>query len=330
MAAPILETKLCGITLRNPILAASGTFGYGIEFAELVNLNLLGGIVTKGLSREPIIGNPAPRLWHTETGMINSVGLQNVGVANFIHEKLPPLRKYSLPIFANVFGYRPEDYGEVVRQLEDADGVCGYELNVSCPNTEEGGMFFSSDPRLLADVVSRVRPLATKPLFVKLSPNVARIEPLAKAAEAAGADAISLINTFVSLAVDVRTRKARIGAGFGGLSGPAIKPIALRMVYECARAVKIPVIGLGGIANGADAAEFLIAGATAVQVGTASFIDPRAPLRVASQLERVLRQHNVKHVSELVGSLQFPVTTSGRPQASTEDEHCTASAADSK
>ncbi len=306
MAAPSLETKLCGITLRNPVLAASGTYGYGIEFAELVDLAKLGGIVTKGLSREPIAGNPSPRLWHTEGGMMNSVGLQNVGVAAFVREKLPQLRHYAVPIFANIFGYRAEDYVEVVRQLEDSDGVCAYELNVSCPNTEKGGMFFSSDPGLLSDVIARVRPIATRPLFVKLSPNVARIEPLAKAAESAGADGISLINTFVSLAVDLKTRTPRIGAGFGGLSGPAIKPIALRMVYEAWQAVKIPVIGLGGVANGSDAAEFLIAGATAVQVGAASFIDPRAPLRVAQQLRRVLERYHVPSASSLVGTLRFP------------------------
>jgi dihydroorotate dehydrogenase (NAD+) catalytic subunit len=306
MATVSLETKLCGITLRNPVLAASGTFGYGIEFAELVDLNRLGGIVTKGLSRESIAGNPAPRLWTAESGMMNSVGLQNVGVEVFIREKLPKLRRYKVPIFANVFGYRTEDYVEVVRRLEDAEGVCAYELNVSCPNTEHGGMFFSSHPGLLSDVIERVRPVATRPLFVKLSPNVARIEPLAQAAEGAGADAISLVNTFVSLAIDVKTRTPRIGAGFGGLSGPAIKPIALRLVYEVAQAVTIPVIGLGGIANGTDAAEFLIAGATAVQVGTASFIDPRAPLRVAEQLGRLLGRQNIARVSDLVGTLHFP------------------------
>ncbi len=301
-----LATTLCGIALRNPVLAASGTFGYGIEFAKIVNLNKLGGIVTKGLSREPIAGNPAPRLWNTEAGMINSVGLQNVGVAAFIRDKLPKLREYSVPVIANVFGYAVDDYMEVVRALESTDGISAYELNVSCPNTKEGGVFFSSDPASLANLIARVKPLATRPLIVKLSPNVARIEPFAKAAEESGADAISLVNTFVSLAIDVKTRTPRIGAGFGGLSGPAIKPLALRLVYEAARAVTIPVIGLGGILNGEDAAEFLIAGASAVQVGTASFVDPRAPLRIANQLERVLRKLNVAKPSDLVGTLKFP------------------------
>ena len=301
-----LATTLCGIQLRNPVLAASGTFGYGVEFAQLVDLNLLGGIVTKGLSRHPIAGNPAPRLWHTHAGMINSVGLQNVGVEAFIREKLPKLRAYRVPIFANVFGYCAPDYLDVIRHLEDAEGTVAYELNVSCPNTESGGMFFSSSPDLLARLVSQVRAIASRPLIVKLSPNVEKIQPIAKAAEDAGADAISLINTFVSLSIDVKTRRPRIGAGFGGLSGPAIKPIALRMVYEAATAVRIPVIGLGGIATGEDAAEFFIAGASAVQVGTTTFVDPRAPLNIARQLGTVLRRENVISVNDLVGTLRFP------------------------
>jgi dihydroorotate dehydrogenase (NAD+) catalytic subunit len=316
-----LTTNVCGIKLQNPILAASGTFGYGIEFASLVDLNKLGGIVTKGISREPISGNPAPRLCETDAGMINSVGLQNVGVLAFIRDKLPKLREFTVPVFVNVFGYCEDDYLEVIRILEDVQGMAAYELNVSCPNTDQGGMFFSSDPALLSELVRRVRRIATRPLIVKLSPNVANVEPFARAAEEAGAGAISLVNTFVSLAIDIKTRMPRLGAGFGGLSGPAIKPIALRMVYEAAQAVKIPVIGLGGIASGADAAEFLIAGAQAVQVGTASFIDPRAPQRIVRELNDVLRRNGIKHVNELVGTLRFPnagvkksvETTSARP-----------------
>lgn len=281
--------ELAGIRLRNPVLAASGTFGYGLEFASIVDLNAVGGIITKGLSREPIAGNPAPRLWHTNGGMINSVGLQNVGVAAFIRDKLPKLRRYSTPVIANVFGYAIEDYLEVLRALEDADGIAGYELNVSCPNTERGGIFFSSDCGLLAEVVTQARQIVKRPLIVKLSPNVAQIEPFAKAAESAGADAISLVNTFVSLAIDPATGKPRIGAGRGGLSGPAIKPIALRMVADAVAAVQIPVIGIGGIVSGQDAAEYLAAGATAVEVGTATFIDPRAPVLIAKQLEKIRR-----------------------------------------
>ena len=302
----LLETTLCGIRLRNPVLAASGTFGYGIEFANLIDLNELGGLVTKGLSREPIPGNPAPRLWHTEGGMINSVGLQNVGVAAFVSDKLPRLQAYDVPVIANVFGYAIEDYLAVIEKLEAAEGIAAYELNVSCPNTKEGGVFFSSDPALLADLVGRVRRIAKRPLIVKLSPNVARIEPFALAAEESGADAISLINTFVSLAIDVETRTSRIGAGFGGLSGPAIKPLALRLVYEAAQAVRIPIVGMGGILTGEDAAEFLIAGASVVAVGTATFVDPRAPLLIGQQLERVVRRLQATSIHDLIGTLHLP------------------------
>jgi dihydroorotate dehydrogenase (NAD+) catalytic subunit len=304
-AASRMRTELCGIPLNNPVLAASGTFGYGLEFASLVDLNQLGGIVTKGLSREPIAGNPAPRLWEAAAGMMNSVGLQNVGVREFAASKLPKLRQYAVPVFANVFGYAAEDYVEVVHVLEDQPGIAGYELNVSCPNTKHGGMFFSSDPGLLAELVASVRAVARRPVIVKLSPNVSSIPAIAKAAEDAGAAALSLVNTFVALAVDAKARRPRIGAGFGGLSGPAIKPIALRMVYEVAQSVKIPVVGLGGIATGEDAAEFLIAGAQAVEVGTASFWNPRAPLEVAKQLAAFVQRENLSNVRDLVGTLRL-------------------------
>ncbi len=300
-----LATSLCGIPLKTPVLAASGTYAYGVELRDLVDLSALGGIVVKGLSREPMDGNPPPRVWETEAGMINSIGLQNIGVRAFVAEKLPQLRSAGTAIFANVFGYAVEDYLEVVRVLEDAEGVAAYELNVSCPNTKHGGIFFSSDPALLAEVVGAVRKLARRPLIVKLSPNVARIEPLAKAAEQSGADALSLVNTFVALAIDPKTRKPRLGAGFGGLSGPAIKPIAVRMVYEATRAVKIPVVGLGGISNGLDAAEFLIAGASAVEVGTANFWDPSAPVRIARELDEFLKQEGIEHVNKLIGTLKL-------------------------
>ena len=300
-----LATSLCGIPLKTPVLAASGTFAYGLELKGLVDLSAVGGIVVKGLSREPMDGNPPPRVWETQAGMINSIGLQNIGVRAFVKDKLPELRTAGTAVFANVFGYAVEDYIEVIRVLEDAEGLAAYELNVSCPNTKHGGIFFSSDPVLLSEVIRAVRPIAKRPLIVKLSPNVARIEPLAKAAEESGADALSLVNTFVSLAIDPRTRKSRLGAGFGGLSGPAIKPIALRMVYEAARAVKLPVVGLGGISQGLDAAEFLIAGASAVEVGTANFWDPTAPVRIARELEQFLEQEGIEHVSKLVGTLKL-------------------------
>jgi dihydroorotate dehydrogenase (NAD+) catalytic subunit len=300
-----LATTLCGIELRNPVIAASGTFGYGVEFEALVDLNALGGLVVKGISREPIAGNAPPRLWEAAAGMINSVGLQNIGVRAFIAEKLPELRRFRTAVFVNVFGYAVEDYAEVVRALEDAEGIAGYELNVSCPNTKHGGIQFSSDPRLLAEVVGAVRRVARRPVIVKLSPNVARIEPLAQAAEDAGAGAVSLVNTFVALAIDARKRRSRIGAGFGGLSGPAIKPIALRMVYQAAQAVKIPVVGLGGIATGEDAAEFLVAGAAAVEVGTASFWNPRATVRIARELDEFLDNEKIPDVREIIGTLKL-------------------------
>ncbi|HLH40905.1 MAG TPA: dihydroorotate dehydrogenase [Bryobacteraceae bacterium] len=303
--SPRLAASLCGISLKNPVLAASGTYGYGVEFKEFVDLSELGGIVVKGLSLEPMPGNPPPRLFETQAGMINSIGLQNIGVRAFVREKLPELRAAGATVIANLFGYAVEDYVEVAHILEDADGIAAYELNVSCPNTRHGGIFFSSDPVLLAEVVAAVRAVARRPLIVKLSPNVARIEPLAQAAAAAGADALSLVNTFVALAIDPRTRRSRIGAGFGGLSGPAIKPIALRMVYEAAQAVKIPVVGIGGIASGLDVAEFLMAGASAVEVGSVNFWDPAAPLRIAGELDRFLEQEKIENISQIIGTFKL-------------------------
>ena len=300
-----LAVSLCGIALKNPVLAAAGTFGYGVEFASQVDLNSLGGLVVKGLSCKPMNGNPPPRIWEAEAGMINSIGLQNIGVRAFVRDKLPALREFNTSIFANVFGYTLEDYLEVIHVLDDAEGLAGYELNVSCPNTKHGGIYFSSEPQLLSELVAAVKQIARRPVIVKLSPNVARIEPLARAAEEAGADALSLVNTFVSLAIDAHTRRPRIGAGFGGLSGPAIKPIALRLVYEAAQAVRIPVIGLGGIASGIDAAEFLIAGATAVEVGTANFWDPTSLPRIAGELDRFLQQDNIASVRDLIGTLRL-------------------------
>ena len=306
MSAPDLSVEICGLKLRNPVLAASGTFGYGLEFERQVDLEALGGFVVKGLSREPIEGNRAPRLWEAEAGMLNSVGLQNVGVHAFVRDKLPVLRRWRTPVFANVFGFAAEDYGEVVRVLEAAEGIAGYELNVSCPNTRHGGIFFSNDLPALSELVAGVRKLTRRPLWVKLSPNVAQIEPAALAAQEAGADAVSLVNTFIALAVDAKTRRPRIANGLGGLSGPAIKPLALRMVYQAAQALRIPVIGLGGIASGEDAAEFLIAGARAVQVGTASFWDPGATARVARELAAFLREQKIPRAADLVGTLKMP------------------------
>jgi dihydroorotate dehydrogenase (NAD+) catalytic subunit len=298
--------SFCGLTLRNPVIAASGTFGYGVEFETIVKLDELGGLVVKGLSREPMPGNPAPRLFETASGMLNSVGLQNIGVRAFVAEKLPALARLRTAAFANVFGYQVEDYVEVIQILEDAEGLAGYELNVSCPNTRHGGMQFAADEGLLREVVAAAaRAARRRPLIVKLSPNVGDIAAMARAAEEAGAAAVSLVNTFLGLAIDARSRRPHLGAGGGGLSGPAIKPIALRMVYQVAQAVRIPVIGIGGISTGEDVAEFLLAGATAVEVGTATFWDPQAPLRIAREFEAFLRQEKLASPRELIGKLEM-------------------------
>jgi dihydroorotate dehydrogenase (NAD+) catalytic subunit len=306
MSSNRLAVTLCGIPLRNPVLAASGTYGYGVEFEHVADLTALGGLVVKGLSRDPMAGNRAPRLWETEAGMMNSIGLQNLGVRTFVAEKLPALQRIGVPVFANVFGYAAQDYVEVVRVLNDAPGVAAYEINASCPNTKHGGMVFSADPAELSALVAAVKAVAQRPVIVKLSPNVTSIATIARAAQESGADAVSLVNTFLALAIDADTRRPRLGNGMGGLSGPAIKPIALRMVWEAFRAVSIPVVGLGGIATGLDAAEFLIAGASAVQVGTASFWDPGAPQRVAAQLDRWMARNHISSVAALTGTLEMP------------------------
>jgi dihydroorotate dehydrogenase (NAD+) catalytic subunit len=301
-----MRVRLCGLELRNPVIAASGTFGYGIEFEEILSLDKIGGFVTKGLSREPMAGNETPRIIETASGMINAIGLQNMGVAAFLAEKLPALRRYAgTACIVNVFGYTVDDYLAVIEQLNTADGIAAYELNASCPNTRHGGLIFGADPTQLAELVVRAKRLATRPLIVKLSPNVTSIAQMARVAEAAGADALSLVNTFVSLAIDVKSRLPRIANVTGGLSGPAIKPIAVRMVWEAAKAVKIPVIGMGGITTPEDAVEFLLAGATAVEIGTASYADPRAVERLAKGLETWCSGNHVERVSELTGGLRI-------------------------
>ncbi len=295
-----LSVKIGALRLRNPILAASGTFGYGLEFAHLVDLNRLGGFVTKGLSREPIEGAPPPRLYPTPSGMLNAVGLQNVGVRAFVAEKLPVLRKFDTAVIANVFGYSMEDYVEVIQVLENAEGLAGYELNVSCPNVKKGGVQFGSDPTQVSEVVGAVRKAASKrPLWVKLSPLVTNIGLIARAAEEAGAGALTVANTYPAMAIDFRSGKSRLGNPTGGLSGPAIKPITLKLVWEARRAVKIPVLGLGGVETVEDVLEYLCVGASAVQVGTASFTDPRASERLVDALTNVLERTNTFTLSEI-------------------------------
>jgi dihydroorotate dehydrogenase (NAD+) catalytic subunit len=299
-----LGVDLAGIALKNPIIAASGTFGYGVEFEDVVHLSKLGGFVVKGLSREPMIGNPPPRLWETAAGMLNAIGLQNIGARAFLEEKLPKLRQIKdIVVLANVFGYTREDYERTIEILNEGEGIAAYELNVSCPNTEQGGLQFGADPRALDEVVTTAKRVSRRPLIVKLSPNVTSIAQMAYIAQESGADAISLINTFVAMAIDPETRKPRIANVTAGLSGPAIKPIAVRMIYDAAHAVKIPVIGMGGISTASDVIEFLLAGATAVQIGTASFWDPRATEKIVDELRSWCEEHNVTRLADLTGGL---------------------------
>src|SRR5947208_3764282 len=298
-----LTVSFAGIQLKNPVIAASGTFGYGIEFEDVVHLDRLGGFVVKGLSKEPMIGNPPPRLYETPAGMLNSIGLQNIGARAFVKEKLPQLRKLNTVVIANVFGYTREDYEDTIQILNEGEGIAAYELNVSCPNTAHGGIQFGSDPRSLDEVVAMARRVSQRPLIVKLSPNVTSIAQMARVAEDAGADAISLVNTFIAMAIDAETRKPRIANVTAGLSGPAIKPIALRMVYDAYKAVKIPVIGMGGISKAEDIIEFMLAGATAVQIGTASYWDPVATEKIAAELQNWCVEHNVERLAGLTGGM---------------------------
>jgi dihydroorotate dehydrogenase (NAD+) catalytic subunit len=299
-----MSVTVAGIPLKNPIIAASGTFGYGVEFEDVVHLDKLGGFIVKGLSREPMTGNPPPRLWETAAGMLNAIGLQNIGAAAFLAEKLPKLQQIkNIVVVANVFGYTREDYERTIEILNDGEGIAAYELNVSCPNTAEGGLQFGTDPRLLDEVVTKAKRAARRPLIVKLSPNVTSIAQMAHIAQEAGADAISLVNTFTALAIDADTRKPRIANVTAGLSGPAIKPIALRMVYDAAHAVSIPVIGMGGISTAADVAEFMLAGATAVQIGTASYWDPCATEKIVDELHRWCQDRSVTRLADLTGGM---------------------------
>jgi len=302
-----MNVPFVGLELASPIIAASGAFGYGIEFEDIVSLEQIGGFVTKGISLHPIAGHAAPRIVQTAAGMLNAIGLQNVGVEEFIRRKLPALSRYPRSnVIVNVFGYQVADYTGVIERLNEAAGIAAYELNVSCPNVHSGGMAFGSDAGELAYLVHQAKTVSTRPLIVKLSPNVTSIANMAKIAAGEGADAISLTNTFLAMSIDAETRRPRLSNITGGLSGPAIKPIALRMVYECARAVSIPILGMGGITTPEDIVEFLLAGATAVQVGTASYADPCAVERLTHGLESWCRSHGVAKVTSLTGALEIP------------------------
>ena len=301
-----MKVRLAGLELVNPVIAASGTFGYGIEFEEIVALDRIGGFVTKGISLEPMSGHPAPRIVQTAAGMLNAIGLQNVGVEDYLERKLPPLARYpQCKVIVNVFGYTVGEYIAVIERLNQAAGIAAYELNVSCPNVHAGGMAFGSDPGSLEYLVGRAKSASRRPLIVKLSPNVTSIAHMAKIAAEAGADAVSLTNTFLAISIDAETRRPRLSNITGGLSGPAIKPIALRMVYETARAVSIPIIGMGGITTPEDVVEFMLAGAAAVEVGTASYADPRAVERLSRGLESWCRGHGVERVASLTGALEI-------------------------
>jgi dihydroorotate dehydrogenase (NAD+) catalytic subunit len=299
-----LRVSIGSVRLKNPIIAASGTFGYGVEFAELVDLNRLGGIVVKGLSAQPMAGNPPPRLVETPSGIVNSIGLQNIGVRAFVAEKLPGLRRYDTAVIANVFGHATAEYVEVIRVLEDTEGLAAYELNISCPNTERGGIEYGTDPSMAAEVISAARRAAKRPLWIKLSPVVGSIGLMAGVAEEEGADAVTIANTYPALCVDSHTRRSCLGSTTGGLSGAGIKPITVRLVYEASKVLGIPVIGLGGIESAADVAEYMIAGASAVEVGTAHFADPRASERLVGDLEEWCRDENLLEINKLRGSLK--------------------------
>ncbi|MCE9613059.1 MAG: dihydroorotate dehydrogenase [Lentisphaerae bacterium] len=304
-AKPDLSVVIAGIRMKNPVVLASGTCGYGPEYADLIDFNALGAITIKGLLSEPWMGNPPPRLVETPAGLLNAIGLQNPGVDAFIADYLPMLRRYDLPVIVNIWGRTMQEYGEVAARFNDVEGVHALELNISCPNIKAGGMEFGTDPKVAAEVIGLVRKRTRLPLIPKLSPTVHSIALFARVAEESGADAISLINSVPAMVIDIERRRPVLSNGMGGLTGPAIRPIAVRLVWQASRAVKIPVIGMGGISCGRDALEFIIAGASAVAVGTANFLDPGTALRVVAEIEDYLRRHGLASVRELVGTLQF-------------------------
>jgi dihydroorotate dehydrogenase (NAD+) catalytic subunit len=301
-----LAVEVAGMKLKNPLIAASGTFGYGVEYENLMDLAVLGGIVSKGLYLEPRAGCPTPRIVETPSGLLNAIGLQGVGVRAFVADVLPRLVRHDTALLVNVCGDTVEEYAEVSRILDGAPGVSGLEVNISCPNVKKGGMAFGGDPRMTFEVVDAVRKATRLPVIPKLSPNVGDITVFARACEEAGADALSCVNTLLGLVIDVDSRRPRLAFGTGGLSGPAIRPIAVRMTWQVARAVRIPVLGIGGIATASDVLEFLIAGARAVQIGTANFVDPGLYERVLAELGDYLTRHGLTDINAVVGTLEYP------------------------
>ena len=305
VSRPDMSVEIAGIKLRNPVMPASGTFGYGEEYTPFIDMEKIGAIVTKGLSLKPKAGNPTPRIAETVSGMLNAIGLQNVGIEAFIQHKMPFLRTVNTPVIANFFGNTLEEYGEVAKRLNDIPEIAAGELNISCPNVKQGGIVFGTDPKAASEVVALVRKNLQKPLIVKLTPNVTDITVVARAVEEAGADAIACINTITGMSVDVNTRKPRIANMTGGLSGPAIRPVAVRMVHQVVQTVSVPVIGIGGIVKAMDALEFLIVGAKAVQVGTANFVDPTAMISIIEGIEAFLVEEGIDDIHDLIGSLKF-------------------------
>jgi len=301
---PDLSVDFAGIRLKNPVLTASGTFGYGEEYAEFVDLNKLGGIIVKGISTKPITGNPPPRIWETPSGMLNAIGLENPGVDVFLRDKLPYLRTFDTAVIVNIFGYSLEDYVSVAERLDGVAGIDGLEVNISCPNVKAGGMVFGTNVKAAFELLAAVRKAVKLPVIAKLSPNVADIAEFARAARDAGCDGLSLINTLLGMAIDVRCRRPRIANCTGGLSGPAIRPIAVRMVWQAAKAVPLPIIGMGGIASGDDALEFILAGASAIAVGTANFVNPRATLDVLAGIEKFMMEQAEGRLSSLIGKME--------------------------
>ena len=304
-ATPDLSVQVAGLTLRNPVMTASGTFGYGGEFRDLVDLERLGAIIVKGLSLEPSPGNPPPRIVETPCGMLNAIGLENIGIEAFRASRLKFLRRLGTPIIVNIYGQREEDYVTLAQVIDGEPDISAVEVNISCPNVKAGGIAFGVDPAAAAALTRRIRSVTTKPLILKLSPNVTDIAAIARAVEGEGADAVSLINTITGMAIDVATRRPKLANITGGLSGPAIRPVAVRMVWQVAGAVSIPVIGIGGIMNGRDALEFLIAGASAVQVGTANFVNPRATMDIIDELQGFMQKQGIAQLKDLIGSLRL-------------------------
>lgn len=301
---PDLRVKLGPLELKNPVMTASGTFGYGQEFEGLVDLNLLGAIIVKGLSLEPKAGNPPPRIVETPCGMLNAIGLANIGLETFMKEKLPWLQRLDTEVIVNIYGHSIDEYGELATALKGVDGISALEVNISCPNVECGGMVFGKDPNVSAKVTERVVKNTDKPVIVKLSPNVTDIRLVAKAVEGAGAHALSLINTLTGMAIDIESRRPKLANISGGLSGPAIRPIAIHMVYQVVKTVDIPVIGVGGIMEHTDALEFLMAGARAIEVGTASFVNPRSTLDILDGISKFCEEKEITNIDELIGSLK--------------------------